>query len=68
MATRMKDHTLEHGRMSEEATMDEAIDIEYSPEELSEFLAADLVEVHADPSFKERLRIRLWDILKPRSN
>ena len=67
MGTRVKDDGLERGLIADEATMDESIDsIEYSPEELREFLAADLAEVHADPRFKERLRVRLWDLLKSR--
>ena len=58
MGTRVKDDGLEPGLMADEATMDESIDaIEYSPEELREFLAADRAEVQADPRFKERLRI-----------
>jgi len=35
-------------------------------EELEEFLEADRVEVHADPQFKERLRARLWEIVRHR--
>jgi hypothetical protein len=35
-------------------------------EELEEFLEADRVEVHADPQFKERLRARLWEIVRQR--
>ena len=67
MATRVKDDVLGQGMRGDEATMDESIDgVEYSPEELREFLSADRVEVHADPRFKERLRLRLWDLLKNR--
>lgn len=33
------------------------------PEELREFMAADRVEVKADPAFRERLRARLWKML-----
>ena len=40
--------------------------LDYTPEELLEFLEADFVDVDADPSFKERLRRRLWDLLQSR--
>lgn len=33
------------------------------PEELREFMAADWVEVKADPGFREQLRARLWKML-----
>jgi len=35
-------------------------------EELEEFLEADRLEVRADPRFKERLRERLWEIVRQR--
>ncbi len=34
------------------------------PEELRDFMAADWVEVKADPGFRERLREQLWDMLR----
>lgn len=40
---------------------------EVSLDELREFLAADSLDVHADPKFKERLRRRLWDMVVARS-
>lgn len=39
---------------------------EIDPEELRDFLAADGVEVKADPVFKEQLRARLWRIVQQR--
>jgi len=39
---------------------------EFSPVELREFLAADHLESHADPGFKERLRKRLWNFIRER--
>ena len=67
MGTRVKDDTPMSGFMSDEATMDESIEgLDFSPDELRDFLAGDLVEVHADPQFKERLRAKLWDVLKSR--
>jgi len=39
---------------------DQAID----PEELREFLAADFLECPADPIYKERLREKLWRIVR----
>jgi len=48
---------------SDENAVDES-DLEVSPEELREFLAADLVEVQASPHFKERLRGKLWRFVR----
>jgi len=48
--------------MDEEALGDVTI------EELREFLEADLVDVPVDPQFKERLRERLWDLVKNRTS
>ena len=36
-------------------------------EELREFLEADRIDVRADPGFKERLRRKLWQIVRVRS-
>jgi len=36
------------------------------PAELREFLAGDLFEVQADPVFKERLRQKLWRLVRVR--
>lgn len=40
--------------------------IEFSPEELREFVAADFVEVKADPAFREGLRKKLWTLVQDR--
>jgi len=37
-----------------------------SPDELQEFLSADALEVEADPFFRERLRRKLWAIVRER--
>lgn len=37
---------------------------EVSPEELREFLEADLLGVQADPVFKEALRRKLWALVQ----
>ena len=34
------------------------------PDELRDFLAADLLDVDADPGFKERLREKLWALIE----
>ena len=34
------------------------------PDELREFLEADLLGVQADPEFKERLREKLWALVR----
>jgi hypothetical protein len=40
----------------------------FTMDELREFLEADLIDVRADPEFKERLRRRLWDLVLARSS
>jgi hypothetical protein len=50
----------EKGRM-------EAGAMEFTLEELREFLEGDRLDVRADPEFKERLRRRLWDIVRTRT-
>ncbi len=39
---------------------------EFTPEELRDFLAADILEVQADPAFKEELRSKLWKMVSER--
>ena len=38
--------------------------MEFSLEELREFLEADMLDVRADPEFKEQLRRRLWELVQ----
>ena len=47
-------------------SMDESA-MDVTLEELREFLEADRIDVHADPGFKERLRRKLWQIVRVRS-
>lgn len=47
--------------------MDDAA-MEITPDELREFLEADRFGVRADPAFKERLRRKLWAIVRFRSD
>ena len=49
-----------------EQELEEEFAMDFSPDELHEFLAADLVEVPADPEFKERLRKKLWTAVRER--
>lgn len=49
---------------SENPSIDGAAEV--TIEELEEFLEADRVEVHANPQFKERLREKLWEIVRQR--
>jgi hypothetical protein len=44
----------------------EETNAEFSDEELQEFLEGDSQDVKADPAFKERLRRKLWEILRNR--
>ena len=50
-----------HGDIIDEGMMDITL------EELREFLEADLLDVKADPAFKEQLRKKLWDLLNAKS-
>jgi hypothetical protein len=56
----------EIGDKREDAAMDDGL-MDFTMDELREFLEADLVDVRADPEFKERLRRQLWDLLLARS-
>ena len=47
-------------KLEEEEWMD------FSPDELREFLAADLVGVEVDPEFRESLRNKLWRFVRSR--
>ncbi len=53
-------------RADEDAAVDEGF-MDFTLDELREFLEADLVDVRADPAFKERLRRRLWEMVKAQS-
>ena len=46
--------------------MDAELNVEFSDDELQEFLEGDHLEVSADPAFKERLRRKLWEIVRGR--
>lgn len=46
--------------------MDEGA-MEFSLDELREFLEGDQLDVRADPEFKERLRRKLWEIVRARN-
>jgi hypothetical protein len=45
--------------------MDDAL-VGITADELREFLEADALGVRADPAFKERLRLQLWEIVRSR--
>ncbi len=54
--------------MSGMGTKDDQIAMDnFTMDELREFLEADLVEVRADPEFKEKLRRRLWEMVQAQS-
>ena len=40
--------------------------MEFTVEELREFLEGDRLDVRADPEFKERLRQMLWEMVRAR--
>jgi hypothetical protein len=50
-----------------EQSTDGAIDMDFSPEELREFVSADHFETRADPAFKESLRKKLWTLVSDRN-
>ena len=47
-----------------EAVLLDEDDLDFPVEELQEFLSADLFEVPADPTFKEGLREKLWELVQ----
>jgi hypothetical protein len=51
--------------VAEDADVSETVT--FTSEELREFLEADTAGDLADPEFKERLRQRLWDMLRRRN-
>ena len=53
-------------RSDRDAAVDEGF-MDFTLDELREFLEADLIDVRADPVFKERLRRRLWEMVKAQS-
>lgn len=53
-------------RSDEDAAVNEGF-MDFTLDELREFLEADLIDVRADPVFKERLRRRLWEMVKAQS-
>jgi hypothetical protein len=40
--------------------------MEFTVEELREFLEGDYLDVPVDPEFKERLRRKLWELVRER--
>ena len=54
------------GTKLDEDVMDEAA-MDFTLDELREFLEADLLDVPVDPEFKERLRQRLWALVSSRA-
>ena len=50
------------GSKSDDEVVDGSV-TEFTLDELREFLEADLLDVDADPEFKERLRQRLWALV-----
>ncbi len=46
--------------------VNEEMNAEFSDDELQEFLEGDNLDVRADPAFKERLRRKLWEIVRSR--
>ena len=54
------------GTKVDEDVMDGSV-MDFTLDELREFLEADLLDVEADPEFKERLRQRLWALISART-
>lgn len=51
---------------SDEPNELEAVDEDFTADELADFLAADDLDVRADPVFRERLRRKLWHMIRSR--
>ena len=52
------------GKPGEDPMIEDSMEV--TLEEIEEFLEADHVEVRANPRFKERLREKLWEIVRQR--
>jgi hypothetical protein len=54
------------GEVEPESLTDDSVEaaMDFDPDELREFLAADLVDVPIDPAFKLRLRSKLWHMVR----
>jgi hypothetical protein len=63
MRRRRKAAKSDSGSEWERRLLDEGA-MDFSPEELRDFLDSDLVDVEADPEFKERLRQKLWKMVR----
>ncbi len=67
-AKRMRAGDERGGAMSGTGSEDDEMAMDgFTMDELREFLEADLVEVRADPEFKEKLRRRLWEMIQART-
>ncbi|MCZ6822317.1 MAG: hypothetical protein O7F10_05140 [Deltaproteobacteria bacterium] len=54
-----------HGADAErDQAMTDDVMTEFTVEELREFLQGDILDVQVDPAFKERLKRRLWELVK----
>jgi hypothetical protein len=49
---------------AERESMTDEVMTEFTVEELREFLQGDILDVQVDPAFKERLKRRLWELVK----
>ena len=47
--------------------MEVKVDVEADADELREFLSADWLDVKADPTFREKLRDQLWQMIRDRN-
>ena len=56
------------GGVAADEVIDVAEEATFTSEELREFLEADLAGELADPEFKERLREKLWNLVKRRQD
>lgn len=54
------------GTKLDDEVMDGSV-MDFTMDELREFLEADLLDVEVDPEFKERLRKRLWALMSARA-
>ena len=59
----LEDRSVEPDAERDKLVMEEGL-LESMDEELRDFLAADGLDLRADPAFKERLRRELWELVE----
>ena len=66
LAARLRRRVLPARGGRREPEVAQEISKEFTTEELEEFLEGDVRPVEADPAFKEKLRLELWQLVQER--